>query len=273
MLQDLSAKRMWPREAKVERVFCNGVTGEFITSSSIKGQPKSTVFYLHGGGYCVGSCTSYRKAIANLSKCTQSRFLVLDYGRAPEHQFPFALNQAFEAYKWLLGQGVHPSELVIAGDSAGGGLSVSLMTLLRDKNVPLPSCAVLMSPWTDLSQDSCIQNPKLYNFEDIPFNENNLAVRFAAAYAGHEDLKNPLVSPYYANLEGLPPVLITVGGSEALLYDIEKFYRKCVEHKLQVEWDLEQHMPHVFQILHQELDPKVDDSLHRIKRFIWSNVQ
>jgi len=190
-LQDMSAKRLGRGEAKVERVHCNGVSGEFITSNSIQGDPKCTVFYLHGGGYCVGSPRSYRKPIANLSKCTQSRFLLLDYALSPEKQFPFALEQVFEAYKWLLGQGVDSSNVVIGGDSAGGGLCVSLMTLLRDRNVPLPSCAVLISPWTDLSESSCLRNKDAWTCEEIPFHDNNLGVRFADSYTGGKTQRIP----------------------------------------------------------------------------------
>jgi acetyl esterase/lipase len=274
-LQDLAAKGLSKREAKVEKVNCNGVNGEFITSNSLIGEPKSTVFYLHGGGYCVGSCKSYRKPVANLSQKMQSRFLLLEYGLSggnEEHRYPFALEQVFQAYKWLLGQGVKPSKLVLAGDSAGGGLAICLLLLLRERNVPLPSCVVCMSPWTDLSEESCIQDPELWNCPDIPFRSNNLAVRFARAYLGEGCAKQPTISPYYADLSGFPPLLLTVGGSEGLLHDIEKFYHKCRAQGVKVEYDVVKNMPHIFQILHQGLHPEIEQSLDRMKRFIWESV-
>jgi len=272
-MQDMGAKWCLPWEAVVEKVNCNGIRGEFVTSTAIKGEPKSTVFYLHGGGYCVGSCASYRKPIANLSKITESRFLVLEYSRAPENQYPFALEQVFEAYKWLLGQGVDPSKLVIAGDSAGGGLSAALLVALRDRGLPLPKCSVLMSPWTDLSPNSCMQNEKLWNCDHTAYSDNNLCIRFAKSYLGNSTPKHPLISPYYANLQGLPPMLLTAGGDEELLYDIERFHERCKEHEMNVSFDVVDNMPHVFQILHQGLHKDIDASLDRIQRFIWEHVE
>jgi len=269
-MQDLSASPCWSSTATVNRVNCNGVEGEFITSTSIVGKPKATVFYLHGGGYCLGSCVSYRKPIATLSKKTQSRFLAIEYSRAPENQYPYALNQAYESYKWLLGQGVDTSKLVLAGDSAGGGLAAALLVKLRDNGVPLPTCSVLMSPWTDLSGDSCMQNPKLWDSEHTDFNSNNLVIRFARAYLGSANPKDPLLSPHYANLSGLPPMLLMAGGDELLLPDIERFYQRCLEHDVKVTFDVAEHMPHVYQILHQHKE--VEPSLDKIQKFIWDSL-
>jgi len=270
-MQDLAAKPCWSSEAIVEKVNCNGVYGEFITSTSFVGQPKTTVFYLHGGGYCLGSCASYRKPIANLSKRTHSRFLVLEYARAPEKQYPYALDQVFEAYKWLLGQGVEPSKLVVAGDSAGGGLAAALLVKLRDNGIPLPSCSVLISPWTDLSPESCMQNAKLWDSEYADFNPNNLVVRFARAYLGNANPKDPLISPHYADLSGLPPMLLMAGGDELLLPDIERFHERCKEHDMSITFDVAEHMPHVYQILHQHKE--IDCYLDRIQQFIWDIVE
>jgi len=274
LLQDKSAKWISKSEANIETVNCFGIIGEFITSTSIKGKPKSTVLYFHGGGYCLGSLTSYRKPIANLSKITQSRFLLVDYGLSPEHVFPHALEQAVDVYKWLLARGVDPSETFVMGDSAGGGLATSLLLLIRERGLPNPAGAVLISPWTDMSKDSCMQNEKLWSTKYGPFNSNNLATRFSKAYLGdHQDPKNPLASPYYANLHGLPPLFLMAGGGEALLPDIDLFYNKCRNHNININYDIEEHMPHVYQILQQELAPEVDKSLERIRDFIWTIVQ
>jgi len=269
-MQDLAACSFWS-EATVEKVVCNGVHGEFITSTSVTGKPKSIVFYLHGGGYCVGSCHSYRKAIVTLSKKTQSRFLVLEYARAPENQYPCALDQVFEAYKWLIGQGVEPSNVVVSGDSAGGGLAVALLVKLRDNGIPLPSCSVLMSPWTDLSSESCMQNPNKWCCAHTAFNANNLVVRFARAYLGNANPKDPLISPQYANLSGLPPMLLMAGGHELLLHDIERFYERCKEYDMKVIFDVADYMPHVYQILHQHKE--VDCSLEKIQKFICEMIE
>jgi acetyl esterase/lipase len=273
-MQDLTAKWCFPWEAVINPVNCNGVRGEFVTSKEIKGEPKATVFYLHGGGYCLGSCISYRKPIANLSKVTQSQFLVLEYARSPDTQHPFALEQVFEAYKWLLGQGVDPAKLVIAGDSAGGGLAAALLVALRDRGVPLPKCSILISPWTDLTPNSCMQNEKVWsNFNVTPYNPNNISVRFAKAYLGNATPKHPLVSPHYADLKGLPPMFLTSGGDEILLQDIERFHERCLEHEVKVTFDVGENMPHVYQILHQGGHKDIDAALDKIQRFIWDTVQ
>jgi len=160
---------------------------------------------------------------------------------------------------------------VIAGDSAGGGLSVALLLALRDRGLTLPKCSILISPWTDLTPNSCMQNSKLWNCHHASYNSNNLCIRFAKAYIGNASPKNPSISPYYANLAGLPPMLITAGGNETLLFDIEKFYKKCIQHGVDATFHVAENMPHVHQILHQGYK-NTDESLKRIQNFIQINV-
>jgi len=268
-LQDFSGKKVLQSEATTEIVNYNTVKGELITSTSIKGKPKRTVLYLHGGGYCIGSCASYRKPIATLSKVTQSQFLLLEYSLAPENRFPCALEEAFEAYCWLLEQKeINPESIIISGDSAGGGLAVALLLLLKEREVAMPAGGVLISPWVDLSHDSCV-----HRMDSNNLNPNCLSSRFARAYLGDADPKNPLASPYYADCQGLPPCLIMAGGHEPLLEDIRSFYSKCKESGMEVEWDVEEYMPHVYQILYHGLCPEVDKSLDKIKDFIWRKVK
>jgi len=272
-LQDGSSWRLKRNEAIIKKVVCNGVAGEFITSTTIHEKPRSTVLYLHGGGYCVGSCFNYRSPIANMSRVTQSTFLVLEYGLAPEHRFPHALEETYQAYLWLLSRdGIEASNVVIGGDSAGGGLAISLMTLLLERGIPLPAGLVLISPWTNLTAESCIQNPRYWP-SFIKFNPDNLAIRFAKAYIGDQDPKNPLISPYYADLSKLPPLIIFAGGGEEILADVDAFHRKCKEFNLKVTYEFGEDMPHVYPILYQGLAPQVDASLEKIRDFMWSVVQ
>jgi len=161
------------------------------------------------------------------------------------------------------------SNLVLGGDSAGGGLAISLMILLRERGIPLPAGAILISPWTNLTKDSCVQDPR--NWPSFyKFNPENLAVRFARDYVGDHDPRNPLISPYYANLSQFPPLIIFAGEAEQIFEDIKAFYQKCKEFNLQVTFELGEHMPHVYPILYQELAPQVDSSLEKIRDFVWS---
>jgi acetyl esterase/lipase len=174
------------------------------------------------------------------------RGLVIDYRLAPENPFPAALEDATAAYRWLLKSGFKPEQIVIAGDSAGGGLSLSTMVSLRDAGDPLPRGAVLLSPWTDLAGTG--ESIKTHAEIDPWLNADNL-IPFAALYFGKEDGRHPLVSPLYADLHGLPPMLIQVGSDEILLDDSTRLASRAqaagVEVKMEV-WDGLWHVWHIF---------------------------
>lgn len=178
--------------------------------------PQRTIFYLHGGGYKVGSCASHRAMVSYIAEACQAQTLLPDYRLAPEHPFPAALEDAITAYHWLLSQGHTPENVVIMGDSAGGGLALATLLSLREQGTPLPATTVLFSPWADLALTG--ESVKTRAHAEILLRIGILK-DMAHKYYGDHDVRWPLISPLYADLHGLPPMLIHVGDDEILLND------------------------------------------------------
>jgi len=177
------------------------------------------MLYLHGGGYCIGSLATHRHLVGHLSLAAGLRCLALDYRLAPEHPFPAALDDALAAYRWLLAAGVAPRSLVVAGDSAGGGLALAMLVALRDGGTPLPAAAVCLSPWVDLGLDA---ETLATNAGIDPLVTRAGLAQMARDYLAGADPRTPLASPLYADLGGLPPLLVHVGGREVLLDDARR---------------------------------------------------
>lgn len=203
-----------PEKAKCKKLSLGNLRAEAITGWAH--EDGRTLLFLHGGGYMTGSIHTHRPLAAILSHLTKSRGVIIDYRRAPEHRFPAALEDAKIAYLELLSQGVAPEKIVIAGDSAGGGLSLALLLSLRDAKEPLPACAYLMSPWLDLNN-----NGQSAPFEKI--GKPRLWERYlhymALMYAGNQDRTNPLISPAYGDFHSLPPMLIQTAQKEVLRHE------------------------------------------------------
>jgi monoterpene epsilon-lactone hydrolase len=179
-------------------------------------QPGRMVLYLHGGGYVIGSPRSHRHLAVAIASAAAASALLLDYRLAPEHPFPAALDDAVAAYRWLLDHGVAPGGIVIAGDSAGGGLTVATLVALRDAGLPRPAAGVCISPWVDLT---CSAPSYAAKATTDPIVVGQSVARMATAYLGAADRRTPLASPLFADLAGLPPLLIHVGSEEVLLDD------------------------------------------------------
>lgn len=228
---------------RCQPVDVNGVPGEWVTAPNVQ---LGVILYLHGGAYTLGSITTHRELAARLSRSTGTSVLVINYRLAPEHPYPAALDDATTAYRWLLKQGNDPAHIIIAGDSAGGGLTLATLVALRDFGVTLPAGAVCISPWTDLtcSGDS-IQSKSQ---EDLILSMESLS-RSANSYAGGHDLRTPLISPLYADLKGLPPLLIQVGTDEILLDDARRVAEKAKKAGVDVTLEIWDEMFHVFQII------------------------
>jgi epsilon-lactone hydrolase len=202
------------------------------------------ILYLHGGAYNAGSTRSHRALAANIAYAAHARALTIDYRLAPEHPYPAALVDAFSAYKWLLELGIRPEQITVTGDSAGGGLTIALLVALRERRVPMPAAAVVLSPWTDLtdSGESWQENAKVdYLIHGAKLKEA------ARLYLKDTSPQTPLASPVYANLHGLPPLLIQVGSEEVLLSDSQRLAENArlsgVDVSLEV-WDGMQHVWH-----------------------------
>jgi acetyl esterase/lipase len=204
------------RSTKAQRtaVDAGGVRAEWLDQPGVA--TDLVVLYFHGGFYRAGSLDSHRHLAAGIATASGARALTVDYRLAPEHRFPAAVEDATAAYRWLLASGVAPSQTVMAGDSAGGGLVVATMVSLRDAGQPLPAAGVLLSPWTDLSLSGESWRTKANADLIIDIGEARQA---APLYLGDADPRTPLASPLFAELAGLPPLLIQVGSDEVLLSD------------------------------------------------------
>ncbi|MCC5947562.1 MAG: alpha/beta hydrolase [Nitriliruptoraceae bacterium] len=181
------------------------------------------VLHLHGGAYVLGSAATHRGLAAAMSRSARAAVLLPEYRLAPEHTFPAAADDAFETYRWLIDR-VDPAHLAVSGDSAGGGLAAGLLVRVRDAGLPLPACFVGMSPWMDLAATGASMQ-ELAAVD--PWLTAELVVPAARAYAGEAALDDPRVSPLYAELAGLPPMLVHVGSDEILLDDATRFVARA----------------------------------------------
>lgn len=205
-----------PRGVEYRTDECGGVHGESVSPSGPSSRGRA-VLYLHGGGYCVGAPATYRVMTGNLARRCTARVFAADYRLAPEHPFPAAVDDALAAYRGLLDEGGDPAATVIAGDSAGGGLAVAAALRLRELALPLPAALVLFSPWADLGLAALEPPPP----GEIMITKAWLGACAAHYLAGHP-ADDPLASPVNADLRGLPPTLIQVGGDELLLTDARR---------------------------------------------------
>jgi acetyl esterase/lipase len=246
----------------VTRLDAGGVPGAWIVPSGL--EPKRTILYLHGGGYNAGSITSHLPLTSNIALTSKTRVLAIDYRLAPEHPFPAAVEDAVAAYRWLLKESVPASQIVVAGDSAGGGLTLSLLLTLREKGLPQPAAAVCLSPWTDLtcSGESWATNAKIdFMLKRIP------VVKSAEIYYREANPRAPLVSPLYGDPAGLPPLLIQVGSEEVLLSDSTLFAEKARLAGVDVTLENWKGMQHVWQYAASML-PEARQAVARIGEFV-----
>jgi acetyl esterase/lipase len=199
---DLSAEWMLPARAPKDKV----------------------ILYFHGGGLVVGSIKAHRGIVAKFVKGSGIGALLFDYGLAPERPFPEGLNDSVAAYRYLLDEGIKPSNIVFMGDSGGGGLCLATLLALKDRGIALPAAAVALSPWTDLKNtgDSWTTNAEA---DTLCWKEAQTV--FSKYYAGDNDPALPLISPLYGDLRGLPPLLLYVGSDELLLSDSTRFAEKA----------------------------------------------
>jgi epsilon-lactone hydrolase len=205
--------------------------------------PKRTVLYFHGGGYFFCGLDTHRPVCAYLARTAQARVLSVDYRMAPEHVFPAAVDDAVTWWKALLRQGTKPSEVVFAGDSAGGGLALACMVAARDQGLPMPAGAVLFSPWTDLSCSG--ETIKTLATADVMLVAEMLP-EVAAMYLGDKPADTPLASPLFADLKGLPPLMIHASRHEVLLADSTRLHDRAQQQGVNSELHLKARLPHVW---------------------------
>ncbi len=233
-----------PADCRVATIDMAGVSAEHLSAPGA--DDAAALLYLHGGGYTVCSPRTHRQLGAALSASTKAAVYMPDYRMAPEHPFPAAVEDAVTAYRWLLDQGISPARIGVAGDSAGGGLTMALLLTARDEGLPMPATGVCLSPWVDLTGTAASYETR---GEIDPMVRKEDLQTMADHYLQGQDAKAPLASPLFADLKGLPPLLIQVGTAEVLFDEAVGLDRAAraagVESTLEV-WDDMIHVWHLF---------------------------
>lgn len=248
------------REVIIEPVDVNGVPAEWET---IPGAAKEKVIlYFHGGGYIMGSPNSARMISVRLGMTTKIRVLSIDYRLAPEHPYPQGLEDCITSYKWLLSLGIEPKNIIISGDSAGGYFTLLTLVHLRNGDLPLPGGAIVFSPATDIALSSKSFNK---NAPTDPVLADLGIYWWTECYLAGADPFSPLVSPLYANLTGLPPILIQASKSEMLFDDAQKFFKRVKKAGVDATFQTWDATLHAFQILDL---PESEEAFSKVVKFV-----
>ncbi|MEV0090237.1 alpha/beta hydrolase [Streptomyces sp. NPDC050738] len=226
------------------------------------------LLFLHGGGYVIGSPDTHAGLAGELARRAGLRAVSVDYRLAPEHSFPAAVDDGLAAYRELLDAGTDPRDLVIAGDSAGGGLSIATLLAAREAGLPQPAAVVTFSPWADLTLTGGSMRSK--EDADPIFTASDVRA-YADLYAGTADRAHPLASPVFADLTGLPPLLVQVGSNEVLLDDAVRLAGRAGADDVDVTLEIGAGLPHVYQLNYGRLD-EADAALDRAARFLTTHL-
>jgi epsilon-lactone hydrolase len=228
-------------DVTVEKITVGGVPAEWTCTPDA--DATTVVLYVHGGGYVIGSLDSHRHLVAEIGRACGARALAVDYRLAPEHPFPAPVEDALAAYRFLLGSGIKPGRIAIAGDSAGGGLVVAAMLAIRGAGLPLPGCGWCISPWVDMQSTGASM---VDNAARDPTVQKAGILDFAGIYLAGADPRSPLASPIHGELRGLPPLLIQVGAVETLLDDALMLARAASLADVYVDLQIWPEMIHVW---------------------------
>lgn len=253
-----------PENISTEIIDEEGISAEWVRHS--QAESRKVILYLHGGGNSQGSSITHRKLVAHIVHCAKVNALTLNYSLAPENPFPAGLMDAKYAWQWLLAQGYRPDEIIPGGDSSGGGLVLSLLLLLKSENSPLPRAGFLLSPMLDYtlsgaSISSCAAKDPVICIEDLR--------QTVAYYCSEAEIANPLVSPLYGDLTGLPSLLIQTGSEELLLDDSVRLAKQATEVGVNVQMEVWNGLWHVFQSSAGKI-PEANRAIRRIASFIHS---
>jgi epsilon-lactone hydrolase len=243
---------VWPvaDDVQLAGVDVNGVPGEY---SMVPGSdPSRVLMFFHGGGYCSGSIQSHRRLVTEAGRAAKMRTLAVAYRLAPEHPFPAAYDDALTAWRFVRNQGIAAAHVAIGGDSAGAGLTLALISQLRDAHEELPACAWLMSPWTDLTMSGSSLASKA---AVDPLIHKEYLEELADAYVPAEmDRKDPRLSSLYADLRNFPPMLIQIGSDETLLDDATRLAARAGAADVAVTLEIWPHMIHAWPLWNAHLE-------------------
>ena len=249
-----------PADISCQPISAAGVAAEWIEAPEAG---TGVILYLHGGAYALGATSAHRQLAAQLAQTAKVRVLLLHYRLAPEHPFPAALDDVLSVYRWLLNQGIAAEQVVVAGDSAGGGLTIASLIALREAAASLPAGAICLSPWVDLALSGSTIHSKAK--ADVILDGDSLN-KYAAYYAGNHKLTDPLLSPLYADLTDLPPLLIQVGTEEILLDDATLLAERAQAAGVAVTLKIWDEMVHVFQLF--SFLPETKQAVAQIATFV-----
>jgi acetyl esterase/lipase len=255
-----------PAEVDGTMIDAGGVPAELQVTQDAA--TENLIIYFHGGGYIGGSIATHRNLTGHLALRSRYGVLSVEYRLAPEHAHPAAVEDAVTSYQWALANGYEPENIALAGDSAGGGLTAACLIDLRNKQLPLPAAAVLISPWLDMSLtgESMVTNDE----KDSSISAISMP-RTRELFISEDQMKDPLASPLEADLGGLPPLLLQVGDEEILLSDSERFTEKATTSGVDVELRIWPEMFHVWHAcvgLFEEASLAIDE----VTQFIWEKT-
>lgn len=264
-LEISSLFQFMPWGVHLEKATIDGMSAEWVRPAGA--DPRRVLLYLHGGGYVLGSLNTHRSLVGTLAKRSQVNALAINYRKAPDYPFPGALDDARLAYHWLLQQGFAPQNIIVAGDSAGGGLALALLLALRDAGEPLPAAAVGLSPWTDLALPNAVL--RRVAREETQLLEALQMRSWGPHYAGATSLTHPLVSPARADVYGLPPLLIQISDAEVLCESVLCFTEKARQAGVPVTLQLFGGLVHWWHLFWRLL-PEAREALDGVATFVNS---
>jgi acetyl esterase/lipase len=250
-----------PKEIEVKPLTIDGIKAEWLIPYGTSSE--KVILYVHGGGYVSGSCSDHRGIISKFALNTDVANLLYEYRLAPEHPFPAAIDDSVTVYQWLIQIGYKPENIIIAGESAGGGLTLALLLALKEQQLPMPKAAVAISPWTDLTCSS--ESYKTKNrLSPAPLNSWYV---FGSHYIGSNKANNPLISPLFGDLKDLPSLLIVSGVDDELFEDGEKFSIKAKAAGVDVRFIAGEGMVHCYPLL-APMFPEATEAMSEIVDFI-----
>jgi monoterpene epsilon-lactone hydrolase len=256
-----------PADVLVTQVNAGGVPAHWLAAPGA--DTGRVLLFLHGGGFEFGSVRSDGELAARLGRASGMRVLFPEYRLAPEHPFPAAIDDVLAVWRWLrTGQALGARSIAVAGDSAGGGLAVALLVATRDAREPMPAAAVLMSPTVDLTSSGASMTERA---DQDPISTPAMLRQFAADYLAGADPKTPLASPLFAQLAGLPPLLVQVGTADLLLSDSERLAAAAAAAGVDVTLEIGEGLPHVYQLMLGT--PEAAEATERIGKFLRARVR
>jgi monoterpene epsilon-lactone hydrolase len=256
-----------PDDVRVTKVTAGGVPARWLVAPGA--DTGGVLLFLHGGGYELGSFRSHGELAARLGRAGGMRVLLPEYRLAPEHPFPAAIDDVLAVWRWLRSdQGLSAKSIAVAGDSAGGGLSVALLVAARDAGEALPAAAALMSPTVDLSSSGASMAERV---DQDPISTPAMLRQFASDYLAGADSKTPLASPLFASLSGLPPLLVLAGTADLLFSDSERLARAAAEAGVDVRLEIGEGLPHAYPILLGT--PEAAKATEEIGKFLRARVR